>query len=82
MKHISPKKLFWMTIPFLVVAGCTQQGPPPAPHAANDPAGLGTPQERLKALEANTTMPAQLKARKMKLLQDEISGTVSSPGRR
>ncbi len=63
----------------LSLSGCVQS-PPANPNPPNDPAGLGTPQERLKALESNTTMPERLKARKMKILQDEISGSSSAPG--
>jgi len=64
----------------LTLAGCSQ-APPVNPNAANDPAGLGTPQERLKLLQANTQMPEQLKARKMKILQDEINGNPTTPGK-
>jgi hypothetical protein len=62
----------------LLSAGC--QSAPPKGNPANDPAGLGSPQERLEKLKANTAMDPRLKARKMRIIQDEINGTSTPPG--
>ncbi len=66
----------------LAAAGCSQ-GPPTAnPHPALDPGGMGSPQKRLEELKANTMMDPRLKARKMRIIEDEINGThTAAPGR-
>jgi hypothetical protein len=63
----------------LSLMGCSK---PPAgpPISATDPGGLGTPQERLKMLDANTTMDPRLKEKKRKILMDEINGTHTAFG--
>ena len=63
----------------LSVTGCSQSIPA-NPNPPNDPAGLGTPQQRLEALKSNNVMDPRLKARKMKILQDEVNGTNTAPG--
>ena len=61
-------------------AGCSQK-PPPSPNPANDPANMGSPQKRLEELKANNMMNPRLKARKMRILEDEINGThTAAPG--
>jgi len=81
MKQISVFRLGLLPLIAIALVGCsTGEPPPPPPHADNDPAGLGTPQERLKALQENTSMPPQLKERKIKILQSEIDGTAPGPG--
>jgi hypothetical protein len=63
----------------LVLGGCSQQ-PQGAPISASDPGGLGSPQERLKMLDANTTMDPRLKAKKRAIIEDEINGTHTAFG--
>jgi len=64
----------------LLIAGCSQSLPT-STNAPNDPAGMGTPQERMEKLKANTMMDPRLKARKMRILQDQIDGTHTAPGK-
>ena len=61
------------------LTGCSK---PPAgpPISATDPGGLGTPQERLKMLDANTTMDPRLKEKKRRIILDEINGTHTAFG--
>lgn len=87
MRLINTSKIDWKTVQrsvavYLVAiaaVGCTQGPPTVNPTPPSDPAGLGTPQERLKILESNTTMSPELKARRMKLLQDQINNSHSAP---
>ena len=59
----------------LVLIGCGDPPPAGKPISSTDPGGIGTPQERLKMLEANTQMDPQLKEKKRMIIMDEINGT-------
>lgn len=63
----------------ILAVGCVKGPPTVNPTPADDPAGLGTPQERLKLLESNTTMSDRLKARRIQILKDEINKTNTAP---
>ena len=76
--HISLNTGVLAVLAGFTIAGCHSDLPTGNP--ANDPAGLGTPQQRLEALKANTIMDPRLKARKMQIIQDEINGTNTRPG--
>jgi len=64
-----------------LIAGCDQK-PAGPPISATDPGGLGTPQERLKMLDANTVMDPRLKDKKRRIIMDEINGTHTAFGQR
>ncbi len=63
----------------ITISGCarTPNGPP---ISATDPGGLGTPQQRLKMLDANNIMDPRLKEKKRKIIMDEINGTHTAFG--
>lgn len=76
-------KIAWAVLAITLIlglAGCSKSLPV-SQTPSNDPAGLGTPQQRLEALKANTMMDPRLKARKMRILEGEINGTNAAPGK-
>ena len=80
MIRISP--LAALSVCFASLAlGCSSKDQPvvqtPNP---SDLGGTGlSPQQQLDALEANTSMPPQLKARKIQMLKNRMAGTMGPP---
>lgn len=63
-----------------LVAGCSQQQPIAKPVNRADPGGMGmSAEQQLQALEANTSMPPRLKARRIAILKQRLGQSSTPP---